>query len=265
MILRPNNDLPRMESLESRIGYKFTNPLLLAEALTHPSLAYETQGPHFDNQRLEFLGDAVLQLILTRELFLTFHQLDEGTLTKLRSTLVSKPALCRYAQHIELGTYLLMGKGEAASGGRERASTLADALEALIGAIYLDEGLSAATSFVLRQCEGELRSLNTDPDLLNPKGQLQELLQSVGHASPIYRIVSQNGPDHCKSFVASVEWRGQALAEGMGHSKKLAESDAAKLALDHPLVVGFRLQRETKSSHSGDSPERLSQPSKLPE
>jgi ribonuclease-3 len=234
-----------MESLESRLGYKFSNPLLLAEALTHPSLAYETQGPHFSNQRLEFLGDAVLQLIFTRELFLGFPNLDEGALTKLRSQLVSRAALQRYALQLELGVYLAMGKGEVASGGRDRASTLSDALEALVGAIYLDSGLAEATDFILQLCESELRQLNVDPDQLNPKGQLQELVQATASSTPIYSIVSQEGPDHCKLFSAKVEWNGDVLGTGTGGSKKQAETAAAREALRHPQIHKLRIKAQS--------------------
>ncbi|MGI8601587.1 MAG: ribonuclease III [Verrucomicrobiales bacterium] len=235
-----------MEPLETRMNYRFTNSLLLAQALTHPSLAYETQGAPFDNQRLEFLGDAVLQLIFTRELFLDFPMLDEGTLTKLRSQLVSSNALHRYALRLKLGSYLKMGKGEAASGGRSRPSTLADAFEALVGALYLDSGLAEATTFVLTLCETELQQMDVDPDELNPKGQLQELVQSAAGVSPSYSIVSQDGPDHRKNFVAQVVWDGVILATGSGLSKKQAETAAARQALDHPLV------RQLKLSFSAD-------------
>lgn len=225
-----------MEPLEVRIKLKFNNPLLLAEALTHPSLSYETQGQNFDNQRLEFLGDAVLQLILTRELFTAFPTLDEGTLTKLRSQLVSRPALQKYAMRLNLGAYLLMGRGEAASGGRERASTLSDALEALIGAIYLDQGLETATKFVIDLCRPELDELDLDQDHLNPKGRLQEILQASGSPSPVYELLQQRGPDHCKEFVSRVLWQGMPLGSGQGTSKKLAETAAARQALHNPLV-----------------------------
>ena len=248
-----------MESLENRISYKFNNPLLLAEALTHPSLAYETQGPHFDNQRLEFLGDAVLQLILTRELFQTFPHLNEGTLTKLRSQLVSRPALQRYAQDIGLGEFLLMGKGEEISGGRSRPSTLADALEALVGAIYLDSDLAAAKRFVLSLCHAEIRNLDHNPDSLNPKGQLQEILQTEGAPSPVYTIVAQEGPDHCKSFLARVDWEGHTLGSGSGNSKKQAETNAAREALLHPVV------RTVADGLSAGRPvKRVAAPSKRP-
>src|SRR5436305_10620198 len=144
-----------MGPLEQRIGYKFRNALLLAEALTHPSVSHETQRYHFDNQRLEFLGDAVLQLVITEHLFRHFGDEAEGQLTKLRSRLVSREALRMHAATLDLGRYLLMGRGEETSGGRERTSTLADAFEALIGAIYLDGDLDAAKEFILTQTRGD--------------------------------------------------------------------------------------------------------------
>ncbi len=247
-----------MEALEARIQYTFKNPRLLAEALTHPSLAYETQGPHFDNQRLEFLGDAVLQLILTCKIFRLFPGLDEGSLTKLRSQLVSRTALQRYAHRIDLGAYLLMGKGEAASGGRDRPSTLADAVEALVGAIYMDSGLEEATAVVLRLCHEEITSLDLDHEHINPKGRLQEILQATGAPSPTYAMLAARGPDHCKEFVSRVLWQGEALGEGHGSSKKLAETAAARDALTHPVVV--RLSNRSQpagaatSSHPSERP-----------
>lgn len=239
-----------MEALEARIQYTFKNPRLLAEALTHPSLAYETQGPHFDNQRLEFLGDAVLQLILTRKIFLLFPGLDEGSMTKLRSQLVSRTALQRYALRIGLGAYLLMGKGEAASGGRDRPSTLADAVEAVVGAIYLDTGLDEATVVVLRLCQEEITSLDLDQEHLNPKGRLQEILQAAGAPSPNYEMLDQRGPDHRKEFISRVFWQGEALGVGQGTSKKLAETAAALKALHHPVVV--RLAGKTRATPSSE-------------
>lgn len=220
-----------MKSLEKRIAYKFRNSLLLAEALTHPSLAYETQKPHFDNQRLEFLGDAVLQLVLTDALYQLFPKFAEGRLTKLRSRLVSRKALEQYALDFKLGKYLMIGKGEEASGGRERASTLADAFEALIGAIYLDGSISAAREFVLKACKDDLEHVAETPTEINPKGELQEILQGLSTRSPNYRIVSQEGPDHCRIFAANVEWGGQTLGSGIGQSKKEAEAIAANDAL----------------------------------
>ena len=167
-----------MTPLEERIGYKFRNSLLLAEALTHPSLGHEAQRYHFDYQRLEFLGDAVLQLVITEYLFSHFQGEAEGQLTKLRSRLVSRDALRTHAAALDLGHYILMGRGEEASGGRERTSTLADAFEALIGALYLDGGLDVAKNFILTQTRADLAKLAEEPSDFNPKGDLQELLQS---------------------------------------------------------------------------------------
>ena len=167
-----------MNPLEQRIGYKFRNSLLLAEALTHPSLGHETQRHHFDNQRLEFLGDAVLQLIFTEHLFRLFPHFSEGQLTKLRSRLVSREGLKVHSINIGLGTYLMMGRGEEASGGRQRASILADAFEALVGAMYLDSSLEIVRRFVLDEAQQDIQRLTHQPLEVNPKGQLQEILQA---------------------------------------------------------------------------------------
>lgn len=220
-----------MQPLESRIQYKFRNSLLLAESLTHPSLAYESQKPHFDNQRLEFLGDAVIQLIITEELYNRFPEFPEGQLTKLRSRLVSRTALARFAAEIDLGDYVLLGKGEEATGGRRRHSTLADAFEALIGAVYIDSGRKAARDIVLRLIEQEMALMEDCPDEKNPKGQLQEILQAIHPEAPEYQIISESGPDHRRVFQAEVSWRGMVLATGKGKSKKEAEARAASEAL----------------------------------
>ena len=158
-----------MNPLEQRIGYKFRNSLLLAEALTHPSLGHETQRHHFDNQRLEFLGDAVLQLIFTEHLFRLFPHFSEGQLTKLRSRLVSREGLKVHSINIGLGTYLMMGRGEEASGGRQRASILADAFEALVGAMYLDSTLEVVRRFVLDEAQQDIQRLTHQPLEVNPE------------------------------------------------------------------------------------------------
>jgi ribonuclease III len=217
--------------LEERIGYKFRNSLLLAEALTHPSLGHEAQRYHFDYQRLEFLGDAVLQLVITEYLFRNFRLEAEGQLTKLRSRLVSREALKAHAVALDLGGYILLGRGEETSGGRERTSTLADAFEALIGALYLDGGLDVAKHFILTQTRAELDKLTEKPTDINPKGDLQELLQSISPHSPVYELVSQSGPEHEKMFVCQVVWDGLILGRGAGRSKKQAETVAALEAL----------------------------------
>ena len=226
-----------MNPLEQRLKYKFRNPLLLAEALTHPSLGHETQRHHFDNQRLEFLGDAVLQLIFTEWLFDHFPKFSEGQLTKMRSRLVSRDGLKMHAERLDLGQHLMMGRGEEASGGRERISALADAYEALIGAIYLDSDYVTVRRIVLTEAREDLEALDVDPPDANPKGRLQEILQAISPVSPSYPIIAAEGPEHQKKFVARVTWNGLELGEGRGRSKKDAETAAAKDALGKQLWV----------------------------
>ncbi len=230
-----------MHPLEARIGYKFRNSLLLAEALTHSSLGHETQQVHFDNQRLEYLGDAVLQLLFSEHLYRRFTEAAEGHLTKSRARLVSGEALAVYAQGLQLGDHLMMGRGDESSGGRRRTSTLADAFEALVGAIYLDGGLGAARGFVMTHAREGLATVHQQPPLeINPKGRLQEILQALPPPeggdlacprNPTYRIVAQSGPDHSKSFTSEVHWKGAVLGTGTGASKQHAESAAAIDAL----------------------------------
>ena len=220
-----------MDTLETAIGYTFRDRLKLVQALTHGSLGYESQRSQPDNQRLEFLGDAVLQLTLSEMLYHKHPEADEGVLTKSRAQFVSTKAFAEVARRVNLGAHLLMGRGEEASGGRERDSALADALEAIAGAIYLDGGLEAATGFT-RMLFGPLLDAMADvPEEQNPKGHLQELLQVTGTAAPTYAIVSESGPDHAKAFEATVQWQGAVLGRGQGRSKKEAEVDAARSAL----------------------------------
>ena len=225
--------------LEEVIGYKFRNSLLLAEALTHPSLAYETQKPHFDNQRLEFLGDAVIQLLLTQRLYEMFPGFSEGRLTKLRARLVSREALLEFAHEVHLGDYIMMGKGEEATGGRARASTLADAFESLMGAVYLDGGLEAAGQVIDKVCDKWLQKVAESPEEKNPKGELQEKLQAIAAEGPDYRVIEESGPDHCKHFKVEVTWKGSALGVGEGCSKKDAEIHAASAALEKESWLGI--------------------------
>jgi ribonuclease-3 len=220
-----------MNPLEARLRYKFRNPLLLAEALTHPSLGHETQRHHFDNQRLEYLGDAVLQLIFTEYLFDRFVDETEGMLTKTRARLVSREGLRHLATSLDLGRFVMMGRGEESSGGRDRASVLADAFEALIGAIYLDSDYVTARRVVLHASREHLESLEGDSPEANPKGQLQEILQAISPISPRYPIIGQSGPEHDKRFIARVTWQGITLGEGEGRSKKEAEVAAARDAI----------------------------------
>lgn len=224
-----------MNPLEQRIKYKFRNSLLLAEALTHPSLGHETQRHHFDNQRLEFLGDAVLQLIFTEYFFDQYQTLGEGQLTKLRARIVSREGLKILADRIGVGKYLMMGRGEEASGGRHRASTLSDAFEALIGAMYLDSDFVTVRRIVLTEARELLEELEIDTPDTNPKGRLQEILQAISPVSPTYPIIDQSGPEHQRKFVATIVWDGRELGVGEGRSKKEAETAAARDALNKGL------------------------------
>lgn len=219
------------EELQSRLGHMFHDVALLQLALTHPSITHELGTTMQTNQRLEFLGDAVLQLILTRELFEKFPIFGEGPLTKARAKLVNRQALAERAAQLELGRHLLMSRGEETSGGRERASALADGYEAVVGAIFLDGGYEVARTFILREFADGCGELSDLPNLENPKGELQELLQAVSPESPQYHVISATGPDHDRIFECTVQHAGVELARGSGKSKKLAESDAALAAL----------------------------------
>ncbi|HEY1582259.1 MAG TPA: ribonuclease III [Chthoniobacterales bacterium] len=220
-----------MHPLEERIRYEFRDPRLLAEALTHPSVGHERQRKHLDNQRLEFLGDAVLQLVITEHLFARYHDAGEGRLTTRRARLVSREALKVHAAQLDLGRHLFMGRGEETSGGRQRDSTLGDAFEALLGAIYLDSDLETVRRFILEVMREDLERLEEEPLEVNPKGQLQELLQAISPRSPVYELLAQSGREHEKTFSVQVMWENQVLGEGSGRSKKQAESAAALVAL----------------------------------
>lgn len=200
--------------------------------MTHPSLSAERSSAGSDNQRLEFLGDAVLQLVLTEYLYGHLPEDPEGRLTKLRASVVSKAALAICARQLELGPVLLLGKGEDSNHGRERDSNLADAFEALLGAVHLDGGIDASREVLRRIMKPMLAAALEGEDESNPKGKLQELLQAIHSDAPLYDVVSEEGPDHMKEFVSEVMWRGARLALGRGTSKKAAEIDAARNALD---------------------------------
>ncbi len=218
-------------ALEQKLEYRFENRDLLRLSLTHPSVAHEQGVPVQTNQRLEFLGDAVLQLALTHELYDKFPSFGEGPLTKARAKLVNRRSLADRARHLGLGQYLILSRGEDLSGGRDRLSALADTFEALLGAIFLDGGFEAARAFILRQFLAAFGQLSAIPILENPKGELQEFLQSVSSEPPRYHVVSVSGPDHDRSFECTVHHAGVELARGSGKSKKAAESEAALAAL----------------------------------
>jgi ribonuclease-3 len=219
------------EELQNKLGYTFRDLELLKLALTHPSVAHELGTPMQTNQRLEFLGDAVLQLVLTRELYEKFPAFDEGPLTKARAKLVNRQTLAEHAGSLDLGAHLMLSRGEDLHGGRTRPSALADAYEALVGAVFLDGGFEAAREFILREFSGDLGGLTVIPIMENPKGELQELLQAVSAEAPQYHVVSASGPDHDRMFECIVQHGGVELARGRGKSKKAAESEAALAAL----------------------------------
>jgi ribonuclease III len=226
------------DPLQDRLGYVFRELGLLRTALTHPSVAHEHAGPLQTNQRLEFLGDAVLQLVLTSELFEKFPAFNEGPLTKARAKLVNRRTLAERARHLDLGRHLILSRGEEMHGGRERLSALADTYEALLGAVFLDGGFDAARQFVLREFQGAFGSLAMIPLLENPKGELQELLQSCSTEAPSYEVLSVTGPDHDRVFECTVGHGGVELARGQGKSKKAAESQAALAALAKLRAAG---------------------------
>jgi ribonuclease-3 len=221
----------QLKKLQETIGYTFREEKLLIEALTHPSLAHEQGGGNHHNQRLEFLGDAVLQLMLTDQIFKLYPDFPEGKLTQIRAHLANRHALFRRAKSIDLGKHLLLGRGEEVSGGRDRLSNVADAYEALLGAIYLDGGVRATRKFITSQFSEEFAVIKQTSPGQNPKGRLQEILQAQSPANPQYRVIHETGPDHSKYFEAVVEWRGEELGRGRGSSKKQAEAVAAEAAL----------------------------------
>lgn len=223
--------MSNFSELQNRLAYNFREENLLRLALTHPSVAHETGTEIQHNQRLEFLGDAVLGLILSRALYEKFPDAEEGPLTKSRAKLVNATALAEHARQLNLGAHLILSRGEENSGGRDRASALADAFEALLGAIFLDGGFDAAREFILREFADEFTALTEISGIDNPKGELQELLQAKSANAPEYQILSATGPDHDRNFECAVFHDGAELARGRGKSKKAAESDAALAAL----------------------------------
>ena len=212
--------------LESIIGYTFKNPELLETALTHTSYANESRAPVKHNERLEFLGDSVLQIVSADYLFHAYADRPEGDLTRIRASLVSEGALFQFAQEIHLGEYLRLGRGEERCGGRTRPSVVSDAFEAVIAALYLDGGMEVARNFILPFItEGK----TAEDDY---KTRLQEVVQQDPSAVLKYEVTGETGPDHAKKFTVCVWRNGEKLAEAPGRSKKAAEQHAAKLALE---------------------------------
>ena len=223
-----------IEDLEASLGLTFTDQGLLRQALVHRSYLNEHGGSSLDSyERMEFLGDAVLELIVSTELYRNLPRVTEGELTKGRSSLVCRPSLAKAARRLSLGRHLKLGKGELESGGQGRESILEEAFEALVAAIYLDQGYDAARGFVLRALEPDLAQFSIQgkpPE--NPKSRLQERVQGVGRATPRYRLVSADGPDHQPTFTVEVLVDDDVLAQGTGHRKSDAERSAAQAVLD---------------------------------
>ncbi len=195
--------------------------------------SYLNENPDFarsSNERLEFLGDAIFDFIVAERLYKEFPKLPEGKLTEIRASLVCRDTLAELASSLKLGDWLLFGQGEEANGGRTKASNLANAMEALVGALYLDQGLSKAKKFVLRQLKPELEKIKAGKTTPNYKALVQEFVQGQNRPTPVYRLVEAIGPDHSKQFTAEILVEGEALGRGTGKSKKAAESQAARAA-----------------------------------
>ena len=224
------------------INYEFKDRSLLREALTHRSYAAEAQLK-YDNQRLEFLGDAVLEIILSEYVYRLLPDATEGAMTKLRSALAQEPALARIARMFGLGDFLLMGRGEQEAGGENRDSTLCDLFEAVLGAVYLDGGLEAAREFAIRAVTAAFPEPEKLLVMLNPKGTLQEFTQHKWGETPQYVLVDRQGPDHCREFTCKVT-AGGLEALGSGGSRRLAEGEAARkligiIAESDPSIKDF--------------------------
>jgi ribonuclease-3 len=219
--------------LQKILGVPFQQQELLTQALTHSSYANENPGTApASNERLEFLGDAILGLIVAENLFRDFPAMSEGEMTRLRSILVKQETLARVAESIELGDYLYLGKGEESSGGREKPANLARVLEALIAAVYLDHGFAVTEQFVLEILDAELLKTLYQGTIIDYKSQLQELLQAQAQQTPVYNLIETSGPDHDKKFTVEVKLGNDVLAAGIGRSKKKAETEAARIALE---------------------------------
>ena len=223
-----------IELFEQKINYEFKNKEYILEALTHSSYSNENKNYPF-NERLEFLGDSVLSIVISDYLFKKETKLPEGELTKIRANIVCEESLSEVSKNIHLGKYMLLGKGEEATGGRERISILADALEAVIAAIYLDGGIKCARDFILTNMEKIINDSIKGKIFRDYKTCLQEVLQSNGENNIWYKLIEEKGPDNNKRFVMEVGINDTVLGVGEGKSKKDAEQVAAKCALDKKM------------------------------
>jgi len=225
--------------LQQSLGVSLNNWSLLEQALVHSSYINENPSlASISNERLEFLGDAILDMVVAEKLYQDFPQFAEGKMTKLRSALVRRDSLARMARIIGLGDYLYLGKGEEASGGRHKPANLAGAIEAVIAAIFLDQGPATARNFILELISQELPKVVSEGAGIDYKSQLQELIQAKEQQTPAYRVIEAAGPDHDKRFSVEVRVGATLLGRGSGKSKKMAEAEAARSALEQ-LSIRF--------------------------
>jgi len=216
-----------IDSLEEKLGYKFKDKKLIIEALTHKSYKQP-----YDNERLEFLGDAVLDLIVGEYLYKKFNRSDEGKLSKIRASLVNETGFDKLARALNLGDYILLSNAEDNNGGREKPSLLSNAFEAIIGAIYLEDGLKTAEKIAIELIESNYEEISLDSLFRDFKTTLQELTQARFGMTPEYKVISSRGPDHLKEFEVGVFIQDKEYARAIGKSKKIAQQEAAKEAVE---------------------------------
>jgi len=227
-------DSKRLQALKrfsAKYSLKFSDYSLLSQALTHSSYLNEAEAITGDNQRMEYLGDSVLGLVVNDYLYKKFPHYTEGQLAKIKSHVVSEKSLAVISEKMKIGGLLLIGKGEMLSGGRDRPSIQADALEALIASVYLDQGLEKCKKFVIAFLGDAIDSIKRPDDVRDSKSRLQEIIQIQYNQLPVYRVISETGPDHERSFICGVSVNGKEIARGKGRSKKQAEKKAASEAL----------------------------------
>jgi len=221
-----------LSDFQQRIGYSFKDMDFLDSALIHRSYVNETKLQIHDNERLEFLGDSVLALVVNEYIFKKFPLYHEGELAKIKAKVVSEDILAKVARNIAIGDYLLMGRGEDLSGGRLRDSILSDAVEAVIGAIYLDSGLKSSRDFILSNLKPYIRDIQKIPSSIDPKSSIQEFVQKKYKEKPEYKLIKESGPDHCKNFEVALLIKGKEIVSASGSSIRRAEASAAEKALE---------------------------------
>jgi len=221
-----------LSNLQDTLGYHYQNPQLLETALTHRSYLNEDHSVPQSNERSEFLGDAVLELVTSEFLFTKFPQSPEGDLTSLRAKIVQTKTLAALAQELDLGSYLRMSKGERASGGMTNASLLADTVEAIIGSMYLDKGIEQAKKFIHQFLLEKYEMIIKTTDVEDWKSRLQEMVQAKGGVAPTYQVINEEGPDHDRTFTIQVYYFDKAQETGVGKSKQIAQQAAARKALE---------------------------------